>query len=445
MTGATTTTTSRRRRSQTMTPTTATPPTGARRLLSGPPAARLVDHLARLGPLPVRGAEVIGEVERAGLRGRGGAGFPTATKLAAVRANGARVLKGRTPIVVANGTEGEPLSSKDKTLLVHAPHLVLDGAVAAALAVGADEAVICVERGVQPVAQALQRALGERARAGTDRVRLRVETTPARYVAGEETALVHWLNGGDAKPTFTPPRPFERGVANRPTLVDNVETLAHLGVITRFGAKWYRSAGTANDPGTTLLTVHGVAQPGVYEMPLGTPLRTVLRNAGAHDVTGVLIGGYFGAWLTAQQAAMVDLASDDLRTMHASVGCGAIAALTTATCPLAEMARVTRWFARQSAGQCGPCMFGLPAVAAAIEHMAFRGDSDGRAAAEVHRLLGLVEGRGACKMPDGAVRFLTTGLTVFAEHVASHRAHGVCAAASGTPVLPVPREEASWR
>ncbi len=125
------------------------------RLLPRPPATRLVDHLARMGRPSHRGRALIGEVERAGLRGRGGAGFPTATKMEAVRSRGARVLQGRTPIVVANGTEGEPLSTKDKTLLVHAPHLVLDGMVAAAHAVGADEAVLCVERNSGSVMRAL--------------------------------------------------------------------------------------------------------------------------------------------------------------------------------------------------------------------------------------------------------------------------------------------------
>src|SRR5262249_25891583 len=144
-----------------------------------------------------------------------------------------RNARGRGAIVVANGTEGEPLSAKDKTLLVHGPHLVLDGMVAAADAVGPREAVVCVERRAEPVMRAVRKALDERRRAGLDRVTLRLATTPAKYVAGEETALVHWLTGGDAKPTCTPPRPFERGVEDRATLVDNVETLAHLALIAR--------------------------------------------------------------------------------------------------------------------------------------------------------------------------------------------------------------------
>ena len=362
----------------------------------------------------------------------------------AVRSRGARVLQGRKPIVVANGTEGEPLSAKDKTLLVHAPHLVLDGMVAAAHAVGADEAVVCVERTAAPVLHALERAIEER-RGHRDGITLRAASTPARYVVGEETALVNWLNGGDAKPTFAPPRPFERGVDRRPTLVDNVETLAHVALIARFGAQWWRGAGTEADPGTMLVTLSGVTRPGVYEVPLGSPLRDVLRNAGAHDVRGVLVGGYFGTWLTPRQAAMVTLSADDLKAMGAGMGCGAIAALTGAACPLAELARVAQWLASQSAGQCGACAHGLPAIASAVEHMANGADRDARAEAAARRWLDMVAGRGACKLPDGAVRFVSSGFTVFADHIAEHRAQGRCPAFDAPAVLPVPRPERSWR
>jgi NADH:ubiquinone oxidoreductase subunit F (NADH-binding) len=414
------------------------------RLLPRPPAARLADHLARLGPRPPSGRALIGEVERAGLRGRGGAGFPTAIKMDAVRGNRKRSFQGRKPIVVANGTEGEPLSAKDKTLLVHAPHLVLDGMLAAAHAVGADEAVVCVERGATPVVRALGRALEERAGV-PDAVALRVALTPDRYVAGEETALVNWLNGGEAKPTFTPPRPFERGVDRRPTLVDNVETLAHVALIARFGAQWWRSTGTANEPGTMLVTLNGVARPGVYEVPLGTPLRQVLQNAGVHKVRGVLVGGYFGTWLTPRQAAMVTLSTEDLKLMGAGLGCGAIAVLDHNSCPLAELARVTQWFASQSAGQCGACAHGLPAISGAVRHMAEHADRDAGAETAARRWLDMVAGRGACKLPDGAVRFVSSGFAVFAEHIAEHRERGRCNAFDAPPVLPVPVPKGTWR
>ena len=211
------------------------------RLLLTDDGPSLDAHFRRWGQLPAGGPLLIDEVERAGLRGRGGAQFPTATKLRAVAA-------ARPSVVVANGTEGEPASSKDKVILVHSPHLVLDGASIAADTVGADEAIVCVDRAADAALSAVGAALAERLATSADRVTFRVQATPSHYVTGEESALVHWLNGGDAKPTFVPPRPFERGVRGRPTLVNNVETLAHLALIARFGADWFRGLGTAEDP-----------------------------------------------------------------------------------------------------------------------------------------------------------------------------------------------------
>ena len=195
-------------------------------------------------------------MKRAGLRGRGGAAFPTATKLRAVAG-------ARRSVVVANGTEGEPISGKDKALLAGSPHLVIDGASLAAETVGASEAIICVDAAAPAALEAVRTALAERARVKADHVSLRLEAAPSGYVAGEESALVHWLGGGNPTPTFVPPRPFERGLRGRPTLVNNVETLAHLALIARFGATWYRSLGTDDDPGTTLITLTGdVSRPG---------------------------------------------------------------------------------------------------------------------------------------------------------------------------------------
>jgi NADH:ubiquinone oxidoreductase subunit F (NADH-binding) len=194
-----------------------------------------------------------------------------------------------------------------------------------------------------------------------------------------------------------------------------------------------------------LVTLSGVERPGVYEIPLGTTLRELLRSAGAHNVAGVLVGGYFGTWLTPRQAAMVDLSADSLKAMGAGLGCGAVAVLTHDSCPVAELARVARWLANQSAGQCGPCVFGLPAIADAVEHMATTRDRDGRAQSSANRWSAMVAGRGACKLPDGALRFVSSGFTVFAEHIDEHAQRGPCAAAAGPPVLPVPRPEEGWR
>ena len=173
---------------------------------------------------------LIDEVERSGLTGRGGAAFPTARKLAAVAA-------GHAPVVVANGTEGEPASAKDKVLLARSPHLVLDGAVLAAAIAGARQAVIVVHPSVREI---IDEAVAERRHAGIDHVRIDVVTGADRFVGGEASAVVHWIEKGVPTPTRTPPRLSERGLGGQPTLVQNVETLAHLALIARYGAAWFR-------------------------------------------------------------------------------------------------------------------------------------------------------------------------------------------------------------
>ncbi len=396
-------------------------PSGLPRLLAGiPPADRAVtleEHLARYGSVRDggRSRDLIDHVEASGLQGRGGAGFPTATKLRAAASR-----RGR-PVVVVNGAEGEPTSAKDKVLLRCVPQLVLDGAVAAAEAVGARQAFVAVADGA--AAEAVEQAIESRRRRRLDgRVDLRLVEVPDRFVAGEETALVQFLNGGPARPTFTPPRPFERGVGGAPTLVQNAETVAHIAQIARFGPAWFRRVGTAAEPGSILVTLSGsVARPGVYEVGLGTPLRELLAQAGGvrEDVQAYLIGGYFGTWVGAEAAAGLLLSEADI-----SLGARAIVALPTRACGLAETARIARYLSDEGAGQCGPCVHGLGAIADALERLAAGDRTDRRD--RIERWIAAVKGRGACHHPDGASRFAASALEVFADEVELHLRHGRC-------------------
>ena len=391
-------------------------------------------------PVPAGRADlrIVEAVERSGLRGRGGAGFPTGTKMRAV------ATRPGPAVVVANGSEGEPASRKDKTLLIQAPHLVLDGLLLAAGAVGASEAVIAVERGTRAL-PAVRAALAERvAEAG---VAVRVVEVPRHYVAGEETALVHLVNGGDARPTRTPPRPFERGVRGRPTMVGNVETFAHLAMILRWGAAWFRALGTDDEPGTALVTVTGaVARPGVLEVPLGTPLARVVEAAGGPTtgVQAVLLGGYYGTWIGREQARSAALADSHLRPLGASVGCGAVVVLGDDACGLTETANVLTWMAGETAGQCGPCVHGLAAVAGAMEDVA-AGRAGFAMLQRLHRWAGQIEGRGACRFPDGAVRLLRSALAVFERDLADHVRRTPCPGAGGPAQLPIPVRGDAWR
>jgi NADH:ubiquinone oxidoreductase subunit F (NADH-binding) len=399
------------------------PPSTTRRLLAGlradTRAVAYAEHVDRYGRIPsTRGDELVELVGESGLRGRGGAAFPAATKLAAVREG-----RGR-PVVVANGAEGEPPSGKDKVLLAYAPHLVLDGAALAARAVGAKSVVVAVGDVVLPQ---VRHALAERRAAGADRgLTLQVVAVPDRFVAGEETALVRFLNSGPALPTFTPPRPFERGVGGAPTLVQNVETLAHIALIARFGVEWFRAAGTPDEPGTALVTLSGaIRRPGVYEIELGQTLEQLIDDAGgpAVGLQAFLLGGFYGTWLSGRDAAAARLSDGDLSRYGAALGARAIVALPATACGVAETAKVARYLADESAGQCGPCVHGLASLADGLEQLV-RGERQNDHGL-MRRRLATIAGRGACSHPDGAVKLVSSAYDVFAtefeRHLQGHR------------------------
>ncbi|MFN2537933.1 MAG: NADH-ubiquinone oxidoreductase-F iron-sulfur binding region domain-containing protein [Mycobacteriales bacterium] len=386
---------------------------------SGPTHA---EHETAHGPLTLpRPGQLLDAIEAAGLLGRGGAGFPTARKMRTVAA-------GKHPVVLGNACEGEPASRKDAVLLTRHPHLVLDGLDVAAAAVGARDRHLAVHAG-SPALPVLRAALRER------RTPVRLHEVPPTYTASEESALVSFINTGTTKPLFTPPRPFEQGIGRRPTLVNNAETLAHLALIARHGPAWFREVGDAEEPGTLLLTVDGT----VVEVPTGSLLHDVVALPGAQ---AVLVGGYFGTWLSAAQARDLTLTHRDLRAAGGALGAGIVLTLPAGSCGLVETARVAAYLANESAGQCGPCLNGLPAIARAVRALAV-GPWDDTTMTALDRWLGVVPGRGACRHPDGAVRFVLSALSVFADDVAAHRAGHPCAGARAAPVLPLPRRTAA--
>jgi len=424
---------------------------GLPRLLpaSGAVPVDLRSHLARHGPprYPGGPGRLLAEVAAAGLTGRGGGAFPVARKLAA--AAEARP----PPLVIGNGAEGEPASSKDKSLLWISPHLVLDGLQLAAAAAGSAAAVLYVQRNQRLHGQ-LAEAIAERAAAGIDAARVELAPAPDRFLAGEESALVSRLTGKPALPAYRPVRGLPRLAPGRTALVQNVETLAHLALIARYGAAWFRLAGTETEPGSMIATLHlADGRMSVAEVPLGTGLADLLgldpvHHSGAADpgggivasasgpVQAVLVGGYHGAWLPAAEAARLPLANAALRPLGAAVGAGVVAALPAGRCGLAETARVARYLALESAGQCGPCFNGLPRIAAALDHLAGP-RPDQRARADLERWAGLVTERGACHHPDGSVRFIRSALRVFAAEAGLHE-RGRCTGTGARPFLPLP-------
>lgn len=390
-------------------------PTGTRRLLAAP-GPTLTDHLATFGTLPGH-VDLVSLVEQAALTGRGGAGFPSARKLRGVAERG-------RGIVVGNGAEGEPLSDKDRTLLLTAPHLVIDGLVLTARAVGAKDAYLVTAR--PEVADHLREQVALRRDRLLDRVRVAVVEVEDRFISGEESALVNALNGRPGVPSDRSVRVYERGVRRRPTLVHNVETLAHVALLARYGAGWFTSVGTPEEPGTFLATVSGaVGSPGVFEAAYGVPLAALLEHAGcqAHEPQAVLVGGFHGAWVPGHLVTSTRMTRSSLATHHAGVGAGVVSVLGRDRCGLVESAGVASYLADQVAGQCGPCVNGMPRMADALTRLA-RGDRDPRLVDEVERLRRLVLGRGACAHPDGTARFVASTMHVFAGEVAVHLGGG---------------------
>jgi NADH:ubiquinone oxidoreductase subunit F (NADH-binding) len=302
---------------------------------------------------------------------------------------------------------------------------VLDGAAAAAVAIGAREIIIALARGHRDERAALVGALKER----RDKVRWSVKTVPDGFVVGEETALLNALSGKAPKPTVKPPYPFERGLGGAPTLVQNAETLAHVALIARFGARWFRSVGIEAEPGTALVSLSGaVRRPGVYEVELGTRVSELIQEAGGatEALSAFLVGGYFGGW-TRDPAHPL--------TAAGGLGAGVVIAFPAASCGVRESARVTRYLANETAGQCGPCVHGLAALASGLEEIAAPGRTPDRRV-QLARWAQQVTARGACRHPDGAARFVASTLAVFEDEFSLHLHKGRCSG-QDRGVLPV--------
>ncbi|MDQ2853219.1 MAG: SLBB domain-containing protein [Actinomycetota bacterium] len=381
------------------------------------------EHLDLRGPLPEHsGPRLLDEIAASGLTGHGGAHFPTARKLALVA---------QTPetIVIANGAEGEPASSKDRVLLQQSPHLVLDGLEIIARITGVRSTHLAAPGDLLDTV--IDAAVHDRPGR-----RVKLHAAPEGFVTGQESAVAALVSGLPARPvTLTAPL-MTRGITGRPTIVQNVETLAHIALIARFGASWFRSRGVPDEPGTRLVTISGaVAQPGVLEVRGGTALGDIIDRAGglSQPVHAMLIGGYHGCWVpwTGRVAASA-LSAEGLSQYGASPGAGVLIALPAQRCGVQAAADIAAYLAGESAGQCGPCRNGLPTIASHLDDLAYgRATSD--TVAQLYRFSDVVEGRGACRHPDGTARFIRSTLRTFSAEVAHHLAGRCTAHRNRTP------------
>jgi NADH:ubiquinone oxidoreductase subunit F (NADH-binding) len=377
-------------------------------LLSGIEAgASLVAHRAQYGDLPVVSQQALLEAtERLRMRGRGGAAFPFAVKMRAA-------CGGKRPYIVVNLSEGEPASAKDSALAVTRPHLVLDGAVATAVALRAHEVHVILPGDRTGVVNAVARARPARPPPG----RTRTHQADPRFVAGQARAVLELMAGRPNLPVTAWAPEAMSGHKGHPTLLSNAETWAQIGLLVLVDEHVYSRHGTDREPGTTLMTLTGGSVPEVKEVPFGTRLRDVLPEF----ATGrpALVGGFHGAWAPWATLASARVSVDSMRSLGIPLGAGVV--VSSPECPVTFTAKIVDYLAGQSAGRCGPCFNGLPALATALQSVVHgRGGS-----ARVEQLAGLVVRRGACAHPDGTVRLVRSMLSAFPGEIAEHAA-GSC-------------------
>lgn len=393
--------------------------------------------ITRLSP-----EEVIGEIEAAGLRGRGGAGYPTAAKWRATRA-----AEGDRKIVVANLMAADPSALGDRVLAEGNPHLILEGLLIAAYAVGASEGIIAVRRDWKLAIERLQAAVSEATEArlagylvlGTDvSIQVSVWEGSGAYVAGEETALIHALQGDRGMPLIRPPYPATRGLWGVPTTVQNGETLAHAAWILSHSPEAFASLGSEASRGTKLVTIMGhVAEAGVTEVALGTRLRDVIAAAGGGTGTtkAVFVGGPGGG---AIDAPALDTPYDyePIESAGAVIGSGSVLVTDSSTCMVSSARFFVDFSAREACGKAVPCRIGTKRLVEAMDRIlaATPRPHDGRLLRELSQKM---SDTALCQLERLAPRPILTTLDRFGDEYRAHAERGVClAGACATPPMP---------
>lgn len=381
-------------------------------------------------------------IAAAGLRGRGGAGFPTADKWRAAAAAGAA---GARPLVVANGYAADPSSRTDIELLERNPYAVLEGLAIAAFAIGADEAIVAVRADAATAVRGLEAAIGAATEAhflgdgalGSGRdLSVSLRTVGGAYMLGEETVLLKALAGKRGQPEQRPPHPATRGFDGRPTLVQNVQTLAAVPWILVNGAAAFAGTGSRDCPGTILLSVRGPSGEGIAEVPMGTKLRDVVALAGGaapgRRLKAVLVGGPSGGILPAD-ALETRYTFDDLRAAGAHVGSGSVIAADDRAC-VVDLARIlTRYCADEACGKTIPCRIGTRRLSEIAERMA---DGTSRAG-DLELLVDLsadIVASALCDHERLATLPLGGALRHFREELEAHVRDGSCPAGVCHPI-----------
>jgi NADH-quinone oxidoreductase subunit F len=376
-------------------------------------------------------ADIQAMVKEANLRGRGGAGFSTAEKWSFVPMGDDAP---HPKYLVCNADEMEPGTFKDRLLLEGNPHQLVEGIIVSAYALQADVAFVFLRWAYKLAAGRMERAIGEAYRQGYlgknilgsgFSLELHLHSSAGRYICGEETALLNALEGRRANPRAKPPYPQVSGLWGKPTIVNNVETLCNVPHIVANGAAWFRSLSHTADGGTKLYGASGrVKKPGLWELPMGTPIREILEeHAGGmrdgYEFRGLLPGGASTDFLVADHLD-VAMDFDSMQAAGSRLGTGTMIILDDRTCPVGMLLNLEHFFAQESCGWCTPCWAGLSWIEQILQDME---EGNGRSSdlerLESHtRLLG--PGHTFCALAPGAAEPLQSGLKYFKDDFERH-------------------------
>lgn len=375
--------------------------------------------------LRMKPAEILEEVKKANLRGRGGAGFPAGVKWGFVPQN-----VDKPKYLCVNADEGEPGTFKDRYIMSHNPHLLLEGAIIASYCVGIHQAFIYIRGEYEAIAQRLERAI-EEAKAGGFLgqnilgsgfdLEVIVHRGAGAYICGEETALLESLEGKRGHPRLKPPFPASVGLFQCPTVINNVETLSNIPFIILNGAEWFLRKGLPKDGGTRIFGVSGmVKKPGIYELPLGTSLRKIIFDwaGGMKDgktLKAVIPGGMSAPILKADE---IDLPMDfdSLVNAGSMLGSAAIIVIDEGT-PIFEVLKaVAKFYAHESCGQCTPCRIGTSWIHKIVRRMA-RGEREQDDIETIIRLAENIKGKTLCPLGDAAALPLLSLCRKFREEL----------------------------
>ena len=379
---------------------------------------------------------VIEEVTKAGLRGRGGAGFPTGKKWSFTRE-----CAEQPHYLVMNGGEDEPGSKKDRVLMENLPHLVIEGVILAAYATGASKAYLYINANYAAATKSISDALAEAQEAGYwgknvlgSDFSLAIEITPAphNYVAGEDTAALEVIEGKKPWPRQKPPFPVTVGLFGKPTAVNNVETLANVPPILLHGADWYRGFGTAESPGTMIFSLNDdVNRPGVYELPFGTPLRHLIEECGAgmtggRKIKAIMPAAPSSSYLPPDKMD-TPLDHNSMREAGSALGCGVVRLVPEGSCIVEEVLKISEFFTAESCGQCPACRMETNTLTSLLKKVQ-QGQGGKPILEQFGKILAFNKGKGFCNLISMPGPPIESALKLFPEDFESHLNTGKCPA-----------------